>query len=122
VTFSAESVVAGWESVDVVLSPIIGHKGVAALFYRCVHLVLSDHPWLIRIQETQVRGSGLPFPSLRTVFAQQSESEVAIASRVLLGRFREQLELLIGEPLTERLLRSIWSDVFPDELLQGTSS
>jgi hypothetical protein len=117
-TCSAESIVGAWESVDAALSPIIGHNGVAALFYRSVHLASTDHPWVMRIQETQARGSGLPLPLLRSVVAQQSESEAAIANRLLLDKFREQLALLVGESLTERLLRSCWSDIFPNESLQ----
>jgi hypothetical protein len=60
----------------------------------------------------------LPLPLLRSVVAQQSESEAAIANRLLLDKFREQLALLVGESLTERLLRSCWSDIFPNESLQ----
>lgn len=117
-TGSAERAVAAWESVDAALSPIIGHNGVAALFYRCAHLGSTDHPWLARIQATQPRGSGIAIPLLRSVLAQQPEPEVAVANRMLLGKFREQLAILIGESLTERLLSSIWSDIFSDEPMQ----
>jgi hypothetical protein len=104
--------------MDGALSPIIGHNGVAALFYRCAHLGSTDHPWLGQIQAIQPRGSGMPFQALRSVLEQQDASEAAGANRALLANFRQQLALLVGESLTERLLRSIWADIFPHEPLQ----
>jgi len=119
---SADIAVAAWEAVDAALSPIFGHNGVAALFYRSVYLSSVDHPWLIPIQTTQGRGTGPPLAALRSALTQRSEPEVATVNRMLLCRFREQLALLIGESLTDRLLRSIWSDICPEQPMQDETS
>jgi len=105
-----------------VLSPIIGHNGVAALFYRCVSLRSVDNPWLIAIQTAQGRDSGLPLTELRSALTQQAEPEAATVNRMLLCGFREQLASLIGESLTDRLLRPIWSDICPEQPMQDQTS
>ena len=117
-TSSADGAVAAWEAVDASLSPIIGHKGVAALFRRSAHLAAADYPWLIQLQESLPKAGGLAFQTMRAALAQQTAVDVATANRLLLQTFREQLIRLIGEALTARLLLPFWADVFSNETLQ----
>lgn len=117
-TNSADSAVDAWEAVDASLSPIIGHKGVAALFRRSAQLSSADYPWLTQLQENLPKAGGLAFQTMRAALAQQAALEVAAANRRLLLTFREQLVRLIGETLTERLLLPVWAAILPDEPLQ----
>ncbi len=117
-TSSADGAVAAWEAVDASLSPIIGHKGVAALFRRSAHLIAADYPWLIQLEESLPKAGGLAFQTMRAALAQQAAADVATVNRLLLQTFREQLVRLIGEALTERLLLPFWAAVFPNEPLQ----
>jgi hypothetical protein len=117
-TSSPDGAVAAWEAVDATLSPIIGHKGVAALFRRSAHLIAADYPWLVQLQESLPKAGGLAFQTMRAALAQQAAGDVTRANRLLLQTFREQLIRLIGEALTERLLRPVWVAVFPNEPVQ----
>lgn len=117
-TNPADTAVTAWEAVDESLSPIIGHKGVAALFRRSAHLNAADYPWLTQLQESLPKAGGLAFQTMRAALAQQAALEVAKANRQLLLTFREQLVRLIGETLTERLLLPVWAAIFPDESSQ----
>jgi len=121
-TSSTDDAVAAWEAVDASLSPIIGHKGVAALFRRSAHLGAADYPWLAQLQESLPKAGGLAFQTMRAVLAQQAAADVATANRLLLQTFRGQLIRLIGEALTERLLLPIWAAVFADEPSQESQS
>src|SRR5688500_8873461 len=42
----AEAVIATFSEIDAVLSPIIGTRGVAALYRRSLHLTAATHPWM----------------------------------------------------------------------------
>ena len=42
----ADTVVAVWRRVDAALLPIVGQRGVAALYKRSLHLANAAHPWL----------------------------------------------------------------------------
>lgn len=102
----ADSAVSTWRAVDAALSPIIGQRGVAALFKRSLFLIRADHPWLAAIYV-----GGLPpddFESLRFALMQHSSSNAIAANAALLKSFHDLLAHLIGASLTERLLQSIW--------------
>ena len=42
----ADAIVAIWLEIDQALNPIIGHRGVAALYNRSLNLTAAAHPWL----------------------------------------------------------------------------
>ena len=66
----ADAIVAIWLEIDQALHPIIGHRGVAALYNRSLHLTAAAYPWLAMGQH------GVPAavdPSaLRAALVQQS--------------------------------------------------
>jgi len=102
----ADEAVSTWQAIDAALSPILGARGVAALYRRSLALTAADHPWLRAVspEDSPERGD---FTALRTVLSRQpSESGAAVRS-ALLHTFRELLTKLIGESLTRLLLSTV---------------
>jgi hypothetical protein len=100
----ADAAVAAWTAIDGALSPIIGARGIAALYKRSLYLALADHPWLAGAYE----GDRQPgdFASLRAVLSQQTARNAAAAHDALLQTFEDLLDSLIGKSLTQRLLQT----------------
>lgn len=95
--------VSTWRGIYAVLSPVIGERGVCALYRRSVHIILDTHPWLSDVHD----GALTPdeFNSLRTALLGQSAAQAAAAGDALLLTFIDVLTHLIGGSLAERLLR-----------------
>ncbi|HEY9199595.1 MAG TPA: hypothetical protein VIR60_09525 [Gammaproteobacteria bacterium] len=102
----AEAAVATWRNIDAALSPIIGQRGVAALYKRSLHLSRAHHPWLTTAAESTPQPDD--FTALQTATAQQTTADAMAANDALLQNFTDLLANLIGASLTERLLRSVW--------------
>ena len=102
----ATLVVIKWRLLDDALSPIIGHGGVIALFRRAVFLTRQSHVALSLIPEAPDQLHD--FAALQTLLSQQPSSEGAAIASALQHTFIDLLTHLIGESLTERLLRSVW--------------
>lgn len=103
----AEATVEVWIEIDRHLHPIIGHRGVAALFNRSLTLVAPTHPWL---------APGLPAvaaaidpAALRAALAQQSADNAGSGASALFHTFHDLLASLVGLSLTERLLLPVWT-------------
>ena len=102
----ADTTVAAWQAIDSALAPIIGQRGVAALYKRSLHLNRPLRPCLNAAIETTEARLGLA--ALKLVLAQQSAIEAAAIGAELLQTVHELLTTLVGPSLTERLLRSVW--------------
>jgi len=101
----AERAVTIWRQIDAVLSPIIGARGVAALFKRSLLLTGAVHTALVRVlDDSDALGN---FEALHATLEQQSSANVMALNGALLQSFSELLINLIGESLTERLLQSV---------------
>jgi hypothetical protein len=92
--------------IDQALTPIIGQRGMAALYKRSVHLCRPKHPWLPVAAD--VAESAADLTPLTHALAMASSADAASAGTALLESFRDLLTTLIGELLTERLLRPVW--------------
>ena len=101
----ATKVVSVWRDIDVALSPIIGHRGAAALFGRSLHLTRADHAWLTAVHESMA--DQIDFTAFQSTLSQQTVAHVVALNDALLQKFVEQLTNLIGVSLTERLLRPV---------------
>ena len=101
---SRTAAVAAWTAIDGALSPIIGARGIAALYKRSVHLVLADHPWLAAAYEGALQPGD--FASLRAALSQQNAQNAAAAHDAVLKTFQDLLDSLIGRSLTQRLLQT----------------
>jgi hypothetical protein len=96
-----------WRRVDAELRPIIGQRGVVALFNRSVQLTCVAHPWLDSAhQDPQVE---LQFEAIALLFSRQPAAAAASGGSALLQAFHQLLGSLIGASLTERLLRPAFS-------------
>lgn len=101
----ASLIVSVWRDIDAALAPIIGHRGVGALFRRTLHLIRHDYPWLTASHESMA--DPIDFTALQATLSQRTSANVVAANGALLQKFLEQLASLIGESLTERLLRAV---------------
>jgi hypothetical protein len=101
----ANTILSTWQDVDVGLRPIIGPRGVAALYKRTLYLTSRTYPWLAGAHEGT--HTIIDFDALKAAFEQQNDSDAADAGNALLETFYELLTTLVGTSLTKRLLRSI---------------
>lgn len=103
----ADAVAEALQGIDEELTPVIGQRGVAALYKRALHLATQAHPWLPVAQEG-IRAA-MDLGALTTGLAQRESPDAAAAGAALLQTFHELLARLIGASLTERLLRPVWA-------------
>jgi hypothetical protein len=102
----ADAVAAVWHAIDAALSPVLGARGVAALFQRGVHQARAALPWLDAA--CRERDAPIDFSVFRDVLALQAPAQVLLASASVLHAFCSLLDRLIGASLTERLLQPVW--------------
>lgn len=103
----ADAIATVWLEIDQALNPIIGHRGVAALYNRSLKLAAPAHPWLtIGLHDAL---AAVDLPALKATLSQQAAAEGAAGGIALLHAFHALLASLVGESLTERLLRSVWA-------------
>lgn len=102
----AARVVAACREVDAALAPVIGARGVAALFQRSVHLAAEAVPWLAG--GGGAGPTGIDLPALESLLSARDAADAAVGGGRLLQQFDDLLASLIGPALTARLLRSVW--------------
>lgn len=107
----ADAVAAVWREVDLALHPIIGHRGVLALYNRSLKLAAARHPWLADAHPGAL--AAIDASALRAALARQPAAEARAAGEALLQGFRDLLASLIGASLTDRLLGSVWGPAPP---------
>ena len=106
----ADAVVSTWQAVDVALAPVIGGKGVEALYGRSLYLVREAHPWLATLHR---EGRGvMDLAQLASTLEQQDGFTAAAGAGDQLASVCELLRSLIGISLTTQLLRSAWDNPF----------
>lgn len=103
----AAAVAATFRGIDQVLSPIVGPRGVAALYKRSLHLARPAFPWLPEISAGTL--VAVDIGPLTKALNAQNAAEAASAGARVLSEFRGLLTTLIGHSLAERLLRSVWA-------------
>ena len=95
-----------YQDIEIILTPIIGKRGAAALFKRSLHLTALTHPWML---SGHVGGEvDVDIEKLKSVLMQQTSVEAAAGGGFLLQTFYELLATLVGRSLAGRLLRSVW--------------
>ena len=95
-----------WEQIDDALTPILGQRGVAALYARSLHLTATSYPWLAAPDESDPPAVG-PV-ALKSALARRSSAVAVAGASAFLQTFHELLASLVGASLTERLLRPVW--------------
>lgn len=101
----ADSAVAVWQDLDAALSPILGRRGVAALFKRSLLLTVPAHSSLVAAHASAE--TVVDFDALRVALKQLSGANAIATNGALLRKFVDLLTTLIGESLTGRLLQSV---------------
>lgn len=102
----AALVTSTFQAFDQALAPVVGQRGMAGLYKRSLHLSRPMHPWLP--VEAKGAESALDLIPMTHALAKKTSAEAASAGTDLLDCFRALLTTLIGESLTERLLRPVW--------------
>jgi hypothetical protein len=115
----ADAVCATWQAIDAALSPVLGSRGVAALYKRSLYLTGAAHPWLALLHDGVQHT--IELSALKPVIAQQTSADAAAGGNALLQAFYQLLASLVGPSLTERLLRSVWADSSSGAPAQDTS-
>ena len=115
----AAASVTTWRAIVAALSPIVGRRGIAALYKRSLLLVLPDYAWLAAAYEGALEPGD--FDSLRAALSQQTAENAAAAQDAVLQTFQDLLDNLIGRSLTQRLLQSVWDQPSSSEAVQDKS-
>jgi hypothetical protein len=105
----ADAIGAAWRELDQALSPVLGRRGVAALYKRSLHLNTNSYPWLAQVHGGAHAHLAIDGEPLQAVLAERSEAEAAEAGTALIHTFTELLMSLIGASLGERLLGPVWN-------------
>lgn len=109
---TAVCVTALCEEMCAALTPIVGPRGVAALYKRSLFLTSHEHPVLLGLHLSVQHDTDLS--ALTATLMPLSETEAAQVGAALLSSFYELLACLIGPSLTERVLRSLWDRPLSD--------
>ena len=104
----ADLVEAAWQQITAALAPVIGQRGVGALYRRSLHLASASHPWLAAAQA----GSEMDLAALRAQLVQRNATEAAAAGAALLLSFHGLVGSLIGPALSGQLLGGVWVKFF----------
>jgi hypothetical protein len=97
-----------FEAIDLTLTPILGPRGVAALFQRSVHQARTEHAVLSVM--LQASAPTLDLAALGKAIERQPDRAAAEAAAIaLLQSFHDLLASLIGQALASRLLGPAWS-------------
>lgn len=92
--------------ISEVLDPVLGKKGVSALFQRSLNHTSKAHPWLAAMGEDM--HALVNIESLKAILSLQSPKSAAVGGTDFLMSFCQLLSSLIGPSLTEQLLQPIW--------------
>lgn len=103
----ADASIAILQEFDDALAPIVGRRGVAMLYKRCIFLSSPAYPWLAGVHGSV--HTAADFPAFRSALVQQDSANAAAGSVAVLQNLYQLLITLIGAPLTGRLLRAAWA-------------
>ncbi len=93
------------QEIGAALRPIIGPRGVGALYARSLHLAGSSHPWLAELHKGD--RSTMDLEALEAVLARQESAEARTGGAALLRTLHEVLASLIGHSLADKLLHRV---------------
>lgn len=115
----ARAVASLFQGAEQALVPIVGQRGVAALYKRSLHLARNPFPWLP--ESPAGAPTAMDVSPLTTELARRTATDAASGSARVLQNFHELLTILIGASLTERLLRSVWVTFLSGPSAQGNT-
>lgn len=115
----ADAVVAIWLEIDLSLHPVIGHRGVAALYNRSLKLTAAAYPWLAAGHRGAL--ATVDSSALRAALVLRTAPEAGAGGCAFFHSFHALLASLVGPALTSRLLRTVWARPSGDPPAQETS-
>ena len=118
-TAATGAVISVLDDIVAALVPILGPRGVGALYRRCLHLAAATHPWLPVAGDPALASMALA--PLREALAAHTPSEAAAAGADLLIGFHDLLASLVGASLAARLLHGVWAALPGDPASQDTA-
>lgn len=96
-----------WESLAAELSLIIGERGFESLYSRSLYRASAEFSWLV---PHPPKAPADAFRLLASSLKARNVAEAQAGSAALLNIFTDTLTLLIGELLTNSILRKAWGD------------
>ncbi len=116
----ADLIAQACQDIEAALTPIIGQRGVAALFKRSQHLAAQTYPWLSVPAESAPAAADVD--ALKLSLARRTSVDAAAAGLLVLKTFNDLLVNLIGASLTGRLLRPVWASFLSGKSARDTTS
>ena len=104
----ANAIASMFEDAQASLVPILGPKGVAALYRRSYFLCTAKHPQFATTYESL--GVAMNLVELRGLLANQTKEDAVFFGEEYLKSFYELLATLIGRSLAARLLLDVWAN------------
>ncbi|WP_237749276.1 hypothetical protein [Pseudomonas rhizosphaerae] len=114
----ASAIISMFEDINAALTPIIGPKGVAALYRRSLFLCMSTHP--IYADRYKGLAVAMNLTEFRSILSEQEKTDAVCFSEQLLKTFYELLATLIGRSLAARLLLDVWGNFLSGSVSQDT--
>jgi hypothetical protein len=102
----ASAIVSCWQKIESALAPVIGKRGLFALYERSLHTAQAAYPWLMPVSENVE--SAMDLTALKTALLKQDSISAAAGGGAHLQALYELLGSLISLSLTQRLLGPIW--------------
>jgi hypothetical protein len=118
VTQVAAAIISAWKEIEAALLPIIGQRGVGALYERSLYLTQRKYPWLAVIRGDSQTDMDLTV--LESALATQTSVTAAAGGEAHLQALHQLLGSLVGPSLAERLLRSTRANAFTGSAAQDS--
>lgn len=116
----ASAIVCIWVEIEAALAPVIGKRGLAALYERSLHMARAGYPWLTPADEGVE--AAMDLTALKTALMGQDSASAAAGGGAHLQALYELLGSLISLSLTQRLLGPIWEHPLNDPTPEEASS
>ena len=106
----AAAVIEIWNLIDDGLTPVLGGRGLVALYQRTLFLTAQDCSALTGLQEARQELLAATTPAaLQLLITRQAPDTAAALGSTFLQTFRGLVTSLVGPSLTERLLHNAWT-------------
>lgn len=106
----AEVSICLWQQLATALNQIIGERGVESMYARSLHQSQKQFGWLTLQGPYGPQALAAAMAMLRSDLLGQPAAQACAASTAMLAHFTNTLILLIGELLTNSILRQAWGD------------
>jgi hypothetical protein len=116
----ASAIISVWVEIESALAPVIGKRGLAALYERSLHMARAAYPWLMAAHESVE--TVMDLSALKTALMGQDSASAAAGGGAHLQALYELLGSLISLSLTQRLLGPIWEHPLNDPTPEEASS